>query len=188
MSSNLSILPERPAANGLNARAIRRCELLDRCCPVICHRHQSLRRVACKICVLRDALEVEMDGVAKHSERDRWFAFKKRAAQVFLQSAYGICQRRLRDAAASSRPRETALLTNRQKITNLLQLHHPSASAVVVQQNCHGMSGLECDVIHKSRRSFYSLMLGPPPWIRAAGQRVRRPGRSPSPPRSHPTM
>ena len=64
-----------------------------------------------------------MDRVAKHSERDRWFAFKKRAAQVLLQSAYGICQRRLRHAAASGRPRETALLTDRQKIPNLMQFH-----------------------------------------------------------------
>src|SRR5262249_10051050 len=83
---------------------------------MFCRRHQSLRRVARKICVLRDALEVGMDRVAKHSERDHWFAFKKRAAQVLLQSAYGICQRRLRDAATSGRPRETALLMDRQKI------------------------------------------------------------------------
>jgi hypothetical protein len=45
--------------------------LLDRRGPVICHLHQSLHRVARKICVLRDALEVGMDRVAKHSERDR---------------------------------------------------------------------------------------------------------------------
>jgi hypothetical protein len=97
-------------------------------------------RVARKICVLRDALEVGMDRVAKHSERDRRFAFKKRAAQVLLQPAYGHGQRRLRDAAASGCPRETALLADRQKIPNLMQLHHP------LRIRCARTGGLPSDV------------------------------------------
>jgi len=81
-----------------------------------------------------------MDRVAKHSERDRWFAFQKRAAQVLLQPVYGICQRRLRDAAASGRPREIALLAERQKIPNLMQLHHP------LRFRCARTAGLPSDI------------------------------------------
>src|SRR5262249_13989072 len=104
-----------------------------------------------------------MDRAAKHSEGDRRFAFKKRATQVLLQPLYGTCQRRLRDAAASGRPRETALLAEGQKIPNLMQLHHP-LRILLAQQACHRMSVQECEVVHISTiflAYFHRLTLGP---------------------------
>jgi hypothetical protein len=92
------------------------------------HVQESLRGVARKIGVLRDSLEVGMDGVAQHGEGDRRFAFKQRAAQHLLEPDDGAGQRGLGDAALSSCPREIALLAERQKVPNLVHLRHDQMS------------------------------------------------------------
>src|SRR5262245_47585503 len=105
-----------------------------------------------------------MDRAAKHSERDRRFAFKKRATQVLLQPVYGTCQRRLRDAAASGRPRETALLAEGQKIPNLMQLHHPLRIRCARTAGLPSDVGSGCEVVHISTTFlayFHRLTLGP---------------------------
>src|SRR5262249_11483841 len=115
------------------------------------HIVHSLRSVARKIRVLRDALEVGVDRLAEHGEPNRRFAFKKRAAQRLLQPHNRGCQRRLGDAAASGGPSETALRAERQKIPDLMQFHGlltPSAS--IVLEACHRSPALGCEVVHTS--------------------------------------
>jgi len=112
---------------------------------------QSLRGVARKIRVLHDALEVGVDCVTEHRERNRRFAFKKRAAQRLLQPHNRGCQRRLGDAAASSGPCEIALLAERQKIPDLLQFHgSPLRIHGARAGSLPSMSVLECEVVHIS--------------------------------------
>jgi hypothetical protein len=135
----------------INAGRLRGCELLDRAVPRSCHLHQSLRRVARKICVLRDALEVGMDRVAKLGERDRGFAFKKRAAQLLFEPDDGVGQRRLGDTAASSCSRETALLAEREKIANSVHFHGPPRR--IDWASCTRLPSMlawECEVVHIS--------------------------------------
>jgi hypothetical protein len=53
--------------------------------------------------VLGDLVEIRVDNMAEHSERDGGLALKKRAAKFLLQRDDGIGQRGLGNAAALSR-------------------------------------------------------------------------------------
>ena len=89
-----------------------------------------------------------MDRVAKHSERDRRFAFKKRAAQLLFELPHGNGQRRLGDAAASGCPPEIALLAERQKIPDLIHFHGPIPESVALK--LPSMLALKCEAVHTS--------------------------------------
>jgi hypothetical protein len=117
------------------------------------HIHQSLRGVAYKIRVLRNALGVGMDGVAERSELNRRFALKKRAAQILLELHNAAGQRRLGDTASSGCPREIALLAERQKIPNLLHFH--GRIPVPVALKLPSMLALKCEAVHTSTISFF---------------------------------
>ena len=53
--------------------------------------------------VLGDAVEIRVDGVAEHGERDEGLALENRAAKFLLQRDNGIGQRGLGNAAAFGR-------------------------------------------------------------------------------------
>src|SRR5262245_24268109 len=73
--------------------------------------------------VLGDPVEIRLYGMAERGEGDERLALKKGAAQRALQSYDGVGQRGLGDAAASGRPREIALLAERQEVADLVHLH-----------------------------------------------------------------
>ena len=85
---------------------------LSSCWP---HVDQRLRRLAGAIGLLRDAAEIGLHGAAERGERDRGLALEQRAAQLPLERADRVGQRRLRDAAASRSAREIAFRAQRQK-------------------------------------------------------------------------
>ena len=58
---------------------------------------------------LGDPVEIRVDGVAEHGERDEGLALKKRAAKFLLQRDNGIGQRGLGNAAAFGRTGEITL-------------------------------------------------------------------------------
>jgi len=94
-------------------------------------------RVARMIGVFRDPLQVRLHRVAEHRERDRRPTLKQRAAELPLERDDGVGQRGLRDAAASRRPREISLLTERQEIPDLLHLHGPPRRLFARVRGCH---------------------------------------------------
>ena len=73
--------------------------------------------------ILGDPVEIRVDGVAEHGERDEGLALKKHAAKFLLQRHDGIGQRGLGNAAAFGRAGEATLLAKRQKVADVLHLH-----------------------------------------------------------------
>src|SRR5262249_39544164 len=99
--------------------------------------------------VLGDALEIGMYGVAEHCKRDRRLALEKHAAQRPLQRDNGVGQRGLRDAAAPGRPREIALLAERQEVADLAHLHvTPRPYRLCSPTMLPSTRASQCEVVH----------------------------------------
>src|SRR5262245_57871824 len=98
---------------------------------------QRLRRLARVIGLLRDAVEVGLHGAAERGERNRGLALEQGAAQLPLERADRVGQRRLRDAAASRRAREIAFRAQRQEVADLVHLHVFNPRGSIARGPCH---------------------------------------------------
>src|SRR5215467_11322384 len=104
--------------------------------------------------VLGDAVEIRVDGVAEHGERDEGLALKKHAAKFLLQLNNGIGQRGLGNAAAFGRAGETTLLAQRQKVADLLHLHVPPREINRASRpRLPSASVSKCEVVHTQRHT-----------------------------------
>src|SRR6516164_10221702 len=104
--------------------------------------------------VLGDAVEIRVDGVAEHGERDEGLALKKRAAKFLLQPDNGIGQRGLGNAAAFGRAGETTLLAQRQKVADLLYLHVPPRGINRASRpRLPSALVSKCEVVHTQRHA-----------------------------------
>jgi hypothetical protein len=105
--------------------------------------------------VLGDPVEIRVDGVAEHGERDNeGLALKKRAAKFLLQRDNGIGQRGLGNAAAFGRAGEITLLAERQKVADLVHLHVPPRGINRASRpRLPSAPVSECEVVHTERTS-----------------------------------
>jgi hypothetical protein len=124
------------------------------------HTDHRLRRIPRSIGVFRNALQVWLHRVAEHGERDRRPALKQCAAELPLERDDGVGQRGLRDAAASGRSREIALLTERQEVTDLLHLHVTPPVSFGSRARLPSASGLEGEALHIRRIFLVDPKLG----------------------------
>src|SRR5262245_21595281 len=86
--------------------------------------------------------------MAERGERDRRLALEQRTAQLPLQRADGVGQRRLGDAAASGRAGEIALRAQRQEVADLMHLHGVHLRACMSRGPCHRRSNPDGEVNH----------------------------------------
>src|SRR6516164_3299295 len=102
--------------------------------------------------VLGDAVEIRVDGVAEHGERDEGLALKKRAAKFLLQPDNGIGQRGLGNAATFGRAGKTTLLAQRQKVADLLHLRvGPRGMDRASPARLPSVPVSKCEVVHTER-------------------------------------
>src|SRR5262249_30737288 len=104
--------------------------------------------------VVGDPVEIRVEGVAEHGERDEGLALKKRAAKFLLQADNGIGQRGLGNAAAFGRAGEITLLAERQKVADLVHLHVPPRG--INRGSCRRLPSApvsKCEVVHTQRHT-----------------------------------
>src|SRR5215831_10415369 len=105
--------------------------------------------------VLGDPVEIRVDGMAEHGERDEGLALKKRAPKFLLQHHDGIGQRGLGNAAAFGRAGETTLLAKRQKVADVLHLHVPPRGINRASPpRLPSALVSKCEVVHTERTSL----------------------------------
>ena len=101
-----------------------------------------------------DPVEIRVDGVAEHGERDEGLALKKRAAKFLLQRDNGIGQRGLGNATAFGRAGETTLLAERQKVADLVHLHVPPRGIDrASRRRLPSAPVSKCEVVHTQRHT-----------------------------------
>ena len=106
--------------------------------------------------VLGDLVEIWVDNMAEHSERDDGLALKKRAAKFLLQRHDGIGQRGLGNAAAFGRAGEATLLAKRQKVADVLHLHVPPRGINRASSPRLPLGPVsKCEVVHTDRTSHF---------------------------------
>src|SRR5215468_2315027 len=104
--------------------------------------------------VLGDPVEIRVDGVAEHGERDEGLALKKRAAKFLLQRDNGIGQRGLGNATAFGRAGEITLLAERQKVADLVHLHVPPRGINRASRpRLPSAPVSKCEVVHTQRHT-----------------------------------
>src|SRR5262249_15396330 len=102
--------------------------------------------------VLGDPIEIRVEGVAEHGERDEGLALKKRTAKFLLQRDNGISQRGLGNAAAFGRAGEITLLAERQKVADLVHLHVPPRGINRAwRPRLPSVPVSKCEVVHTQR-------------------------------------
>ena len=92
------------------------------------HLRQGLRGFAGMIRVLRDPGQIRLYRLSKNRERDMRPALKECSAELPLQCDDCVGKGWLRDATASGRAREIALVAECQEVANLVHLHFSTSA------------------------------------------------------------